>query len=126
MTKMWLPVDMFQSDAGQVAAAVIAVVCLNMSARSCIHYPPSTVQQAATLHYLGCRPNWNLKDAVEVGYQTACGLASLHGRGYVHGDFKPDNIGLMSEAGGLLVKLLDLGRTQEFDNCSLTWRSGMP
>ena len=61
-----------------------------------------------------------------VGYQTACGLASLHGRGYVHGDFKPDNIGLTVETGSLLVKLLDFGRAQEFTNHSLTWRSSMP
>ena len=76
--------------------------------------------------YLCCRPNWSLRDSVDAGFQTACGLASLHAHGFVHGDFKPDNIGLITEAGSLLVKLLDFGRAQEFLNQSLTYRSSMP
>lgn len=63
---------------------------------------------------------------MDAGYQTACGLASIHGRGFVHGDFKPDNIGVTTEVGSLLVKLLDFGRAQQFHNQSLTYRSSMP
>ena len=53
-----------------------------------------------------CRFDWSLKDAVNVGFQTASGLASIHARGFVHGDLKSDNIGLTSQLGGLLVKVL--------------------
>lgn len=76
--------------------------------------------------YLCCRSDWSLKDAVDIGLQTASGLASIHARGYVHGDLKSDNIGLTSHFGGLLVKLLDFGRAEEFHNRTLTWRSNMP
>ena len=63
---------------------------------------------------------------MEVGFQMASGLAGVHGLGYVHGDFKVDNIGLSNEGSSLLVKLLDFGRVQEISKRTRIFRSGMP
>jgi serine/threonine protein kinase len=45
---------------------------------------------------------------VRFGIQIAEGLAATHGRGFVHGDVKPDNI-MIEPARGGRVKLLDFG-----------------
>ena len=47
-----------------------------------------------------------VSDAVEIGFQTALGLAHLHERDVIHRDIKPSNLMLSTDG---IVKILDLG-----------------
>lgn len=58
---------------------------------------------------------FSLPDAIGLMAQVADGLAAVHRIGLVHGDIKPDNIHLVEGAGGIDVKLLDLGIAQWVD-----------
>lgn len=72
-----------------------------------------------------CRA-WSLRDSVVVGQQLAAGMAAVHELGFLHGDLKPNNIGVSVQAGELLVKLLDFGRALCCKQTTLTWTQGMP
>lgn len=47
--------------------------------------------------------------AAEVGRQIALGLAHSHAQGIIHRDIKPDNVMLVSDPSGPLIKLMDFG-----------------
>ena len=48
------------------------------------------------------------------------GLACVHERQMVHGDLKPNNVGISYHGGDLLVKLLDFGRSKSVN--ASEWR----
>jgi hypothetical protein len=50
-----------------------------------------------------------LADVLEIGRQTALGLAHAHGRGMLHRDIKPENLMLSVGPEGLTVKIMDMG-----------------
>lgn len=48
-------------------------------------------------------------DCLEIARQVASGLAVAHRQGVVHRDISPDNLLLVPEAGGEIVKVIDFG-----------------
>ncbi len=68
-----------------------------------------------------------LDQVVDIGLQLSAGLDFLHQRGCMHGDLKPNNIGVSLVDGRLVAKLLDAGSFRHFTPGgvgSLTW--GVP
>ncbi|DBA75541.1 TPA: hypothetical protein ACH3X2_009103 [Trebouxia sp. C0005] len=55
-----------------------------------------------------------LDQVVDIGLQLAAGLDFLHRRGCMHGDLKPNNIGVSLVDGRLVTKLLDAGSFRHF------------
>jgi len=55
-----------------------------------------------------------LDQVVDVGLQMSAGLDFLHQRGCMHGDFKPNNIGVSVVGGRFVAKLLDAGSFRHF------------
>lgn len=53
------------------------------------------------------RPLASHREAVDIFFQVARGLAHMHGRGFIHADMKPGNV-LVTE--GHKVKVIDLGQ----------------
>lgn len=70
---------------------------------------------------------FSYKQVVHIGVQLASGLNCLHDRGFLHGDLKPNNVGLGSSSFNqdLTVKLLDLGRVIPFQP-NFQWDDGAP
>lgn len=65
-----------------------------------------------------------LDQVVDIGLQLSAGLDFLHLRGCMHGDLKPNNIGVSVVGGRLVAKLLDAGSFRHFppgDVGSLRW-----
>ena len=68
-----------------------------------------------------------LDQVVDIGLQLSAGLNFLHQRGCMHGDLKPNNIGVSIVGGRLVAKLLDAGSFRQFPPGgvgSLSW--GVP
>ena len=62
-----------------------------------------------------------LLELLEIGRQTALGLAHAHRRNVLHRDIKPENLMLMQGGGGPLVKVMDLGLARlVLEDASLT------
>ncbi|KAL3156067.1 hypothetical protein ABBQ32_013055 [Trebouxia sp. C0010 RCD-2024] len=53
-------------------------------------------------------------------------MAADHELGFMHGDLKPNNVGVSDQFGELLVKILDFGRVLNSNQTTLTWTQGMP
>jgi eukaryotic-like serine/threonine-protein kinase len=64
----------------------------------------------------------SLKEIVNIGMQTAAGLAAAHEKGLIHRDIKPGNI--LLEKSGQRVKLTDFGLARAAEDVRLT-RSGL-
>ena len=46
--------------------------------------------------------------------QLSAGLSSFHKRGYLHGDVKPNNVGIsVTSDAAVVVKILDLGMVKK-------------
>src|ERR1051325_9186842 len=63
-----------------------------------------------------------LKEIVNIGMQTAAGLAAAHEKGLIHRDIKPGNI--LLEKSGQRVKLTDFGLARAAEDVRLT-RTGL-
>src|SRR5262245_14738383 len=63
-----------------------------------------------------------LREIVNIGMQTAAGLAAAHEKGLIHRDIKPGNI--LLEQSGQRVKLTDFGLARAAEDVRLT-RSGL-
>ncbi|KAL0036890.1 hypothetical protein WJX77_003818 [Trebouxia sp. C0004] len=55
-----------------------------------------------------------LDQVVDIGLQLSAGLDFLHQRGCMHGDLKPNNIGVSLVGGRCVAKLLDVGSFRHF------------
>jgi len=64
----------------------------------------------------------SLREIVNIGMQTASGLAAAHAKGLIHRDIKPGNI--LLEKSGERVKLTDFGLARAAEDVRLT-RTGM-
>ena len=60
--------------------------------------------------------SWTYNEVLELFYQTALGLHSLHSLNVVHLDIKPDNIYLSTKTGKRVFKLGDLGLVRKVDD----------
>jgi hypothetical protein len=58
-------------------------------------------------------------EVVEIGYQTAAGLAAAHAHGLIHRDIKPAN--LLLEEGLARVRITDFGLARMVDDTRLTY-----
>lgn len=105
--------------AGQQTATRLSIRCcmLRNDAWSC-----------DVTHMVGMcyRRPWTLRDSIVVGQQLAAGMAADHELGFMHGDLKPNNVGVSDQFGELLVKILDFGRVLNSNQTTLTWTQGMP
>ena len=52
---------------------------------------------------------WDSEVLALIAMQILDALATLHARGWVHRDIKPDNLLMVGSGGGVLVRLIDLG-----------------
>ena len=94
---------------------------------SCMLQDDHRVGDANDMAGVCCRIPWTLRDSVVVGQQLAAGMAAVHERGFLHGDLKPNNVGVSRSAqGDLQVKLLDFGRALPHSQGTLTWNTKMP
>ena len=50
-----------------------------------------------------------MENVLNIGVQLAAGINCLHARDYLHGDLKPNNIGIGVLTRPVATKLLDLG-----------------
>ena len=62
---------------------------------------------------LPCRSNWKLADSVDAAVQLASGLACVHEHQFLHGDLKPNNVGVSMDGPRVQLKLIDFGRYKD-------------
>lgn len=61
-----------------------------------------------------------LSEKINILYQTACALRTIHGKGFVHGDIKPGNILLKKNySNSFDVKLTDFGIAQRISKSNV-------
>ena len=55
----------------------------------------------------------SFKKVLSIGLQLAAGLNCIHQRGYLHGDLKPNNVGITANKNSVRVKILDFGEVKQ-------------
>ena len=60
------------------------------------------------------------RESLEIIAQITDGLAAAHSAGVLHRDLKPDNVMLVGEGEGMVVKLLDFGIAKQVDAEAMT------
>lgn len=121
--------------ASEEGCLFLAVKCMTQSTQSTKPASKASCSPSCTIHadlrHI-CRKRQqhtalSYKQVVHIGVQLASGLNCLHARGFLHGDLKPNNVGLGSSSFNkdLTVKLLDLGRVIP-SQPNFQWDNGAP